>query len=141
MNLQFWDKHNQTYYILKVPTQEGRKMSIYYRKYTNAEHIKEMFGEKPSLYQIFNSQNDSTKNKQDISKKITVKELPNPLTKPNEEPPKKTKEEVLEDLPPNRTLLMINFDREFEEGEIKKWFRTIGKVRYVFIGKYSKKSK
>jgi hypothetical protein len=43
--------------------------------------------------------------------------------------------ELLEDLPPKRTLEVVSFQRDLMENELKTWFRIAGKIRKVVMGR------
>jgi hypothetical protein len=111
---------------------------LYYKKYVpKAGQIVRRRTAK--LYNAF-TRDDEEKAK--VTKpKIEQKTLSNPLLKVPEE--KKTCTEAQlgkDDLPGNRTIIAVNFDREFDVGDLKKWFGACGKVRAAYTASHKVKT-
>ena len=51
-----------------------------------------------------------------------------------------TTKKIAEELPDNRTVLVVNFDKKYQEDYIKKIFGLMGQIRRVFSGSILKKS-
>jgi len=142
--MQFFDKNDNQNYVLRIPTNAGRRLFVYYRRYKNSLTQEATIHTKKTIYQMF--QKSAAKKQEEAPKDkklggITLKTISNPLIAPKEEVVPKTDEEILDNMRSNRTLFVYNFDTEFEVAHVKTWFKTMGKIRHVFTGtKYTKKA-
>lgn len=143
--MQFFDKNDNRNYVLRIPTSAGRRLFVYYRRYQSSLTQEATMHTKKTIYQMF-QKSAAKKQKEEAPKDkklggITVKTLTNPLTAPKEEVVPKTEEDIMDNLRSNRTLFVYNFDTEFDVAHVKTWFKTMGKIRHVFVGtKYTKKA-
>ena len=64
-----------------------------------------------------------------------LKSTPNP-----DENFKETTSKIFDDLPENRTLLVINFDKQYDDGLMRKVFSTNGKIRRIESGRIKQKA-
>jgi len=142
--MQFFDKNDNRNYALRIPTKVGRRLFVYYRRYKSSLTQEATMHTKKTIYQMF--QKSAAKKQEEAPKDkklggITLKTFSNPLTTPKEEVVPKTEEEIMENLRSNRTLFVYNFDTEFEVPQVRTWFKTMGKIRHVFVGtKFTKKA-
>lgn len=156
--MQFYDKKDNKVFTLKVPTKQGRQLFVYYRLLTVQDKLSGLSYQDKQLYKAF--QKDKRKKigklARDLKEKtthsqntkrtlgdITLKTFANPLKtkkdKEKEGPKKKTDEEALDDVSVKRTILVFNFDTAFDADQVKNWFKTLGKIRNVFVGQHSQK--
>jgi len=142
--MQFFDKNDNKNFVIRVPTKQGRRLFVYYRRYDKNEKLDTLMDSKKTMYQMFQNhlgKRDVNTEPQQKLGSINVKTFINPLTQKKEIAKPKTDEDVLDDIPTNRTLFVYNFDTEFDANQVKFWFKTVGKIRSVFVGKHkSKKS-
>ena len=141
------DSQDNQYRILHIPTKEGGKLNAYFRKYTNT--CLATNDPKKSLYDILRETKANEKMKaqdeehdnQSLLGNIALKKFKNPNTDYTPGNIDKDKNKVLDEIPLDRTIYIINFETAFTEVDLKKWFRTTGKIRYVFTGSFSKNYK
>ena len=149
---------------LKVPCGNLERIFLYFKKYpkefnrTQADFTNKntslysalnqssstlnQKGNKASAIQNLNRNTPSNNIKKDS--KISVKTFENPMLKAKIEPKEeyqKTTEKIFDEIPHDRTLLVINFDKEYDKGFIWKVFSTAGKLRRVESGKIRQHAK
>ena len=142
--MQFFDKNDNKNFVIRVPTRQGRRLFVYYRRYDKNEKLDAIMDSKKTMYQMFQNQVNKAEGKPTQPQKlgsINIRTFTNPLTTKKEEQKPKTEEEILEEIPTNRTLFVYNFDTEFDANQVKFWFKTVGKIRSVFVGKHKSKKK
>ncbi|KRX07679.1 hypothetical protein PPERSA_11228 [Pseudocohnilembus persalinus] len=109
-------RDHYSYHVAHVPEQNGNKMFIYYKRYTPKGKLLDLIEGQDTLYEAFeNFKNCKIEDQQHIIEQEKI-------------------------CPISRTLIVINFDHQFQEEKIKKWFQLIGKVRKVDIGSYKNKN-
>ena len=146
---------------IRVPMGPFERKFFYFKRYPK-EFGKESFnkGDK-SLYSFMNSANSNksqnssnaynvgslnlkSRTKPTQSKpKIQIKTFGNPMMLPEkkskEDQFKNTTKKIVRDMPCNRSILVINFDKQYDEKFIIRVFGVMGKIRRVFAGNLSKK--
>ena len=146
----------------KIPRGSFERSFVYYKKYP-----KDFQAEDPEINQAFKSiyreaskltnAGKTTKQisrldlnlraRQESQKKkgIEVKTFANPYNAPKEVSKKKqfgqVSRKIVDDLPENRSMLVVNFDEEFSADYVKSVFGCMGKIRRVFKGTLKKRKR
>ena len=152
---------------LKVPCGNQERIFLYFKKYPKEFNTSQAdFSNKHnSLYTALNqSSSDKNNNKSSATlnlnrntsgsmpssnntqkgSKINVKSFENPMLKTKIDPKaefQKTTEKIFDEIPNDRTLLVINFDKQYENSFMWKVFSTTGKLRRVESGKIKQQAK
>jgi hypothetical protein len=164
------DSVMQKFQPIKVPTGNLERIFLYFKKYPkefNQSQCDTSKDNQTSLYSTLNkhsfknppsgatsSFNRATpkmtlasqapaKKAEAEKSKITVKFFENPMLKsqPNTlENFKNTTSKIFEDLPLDRTMLVINFDKQYDDGFMRKVFSTMGKIRRIESGRIKQKA-
>lgn len=128
---------------VKIPIGSFERCFFYYRQYPEDFKIfdSQFFSNEKSIYDI----HSSSKGVRLDQGKIEVKKFENPFKKFNQKSEKqkfqKTSKKILDRIPFNRTMLVINFDSEWSEKDIRNFFGVMGKIRRIFKGKLKKKKR
>ncbi|KAL4456875.1 hypothetical protein ABPG74_014513 [Tetrahymena malaccensis] len=117
-NCRYAEQSQFNYHLLTIPQSNGSKLFLYYRRYAKKKVLEAMKDESKSLYDIFDQLKAEKKQNQPLNRN----------QKGEKEP-----------VPEHRTLQIINFDRPFEDEQVKKWFKVMGKLRQVYTGSYKNK--
>lgn len=164
------DSVMQKFQPIKVPTGNLERIFLYFKKYPkefNQSQCETSDSTPASLYSTLNkhsfknppsgattsfsrptpkmtlaSQAPPPKTAAEKSK-ITVKSFENPMLKTLQNPSEnfaKTTSKIFEDLPEDRTMLVINFDKQYDDGFMRKVFSTNGKIRRIESGRIKQKS-
>ncbi len=142
------DSYLNRFQQLKVPTGKFEKVFFYFKKYPKEFLSKsEPEFDKKSAYEKLKRSNTAKKlnlnAKPTQPSKISVKTFDNPLLRQEVDRSKierDTTKKIAEELPDNRTVLVVNFDKKYQEDYIKKIFGLMGQIRRVFSGSILKKS-
>lgn len=158
------DKLLNKFQILRVPTGTHTSAFFYYKKYPadflkKTEHktnihdtMKEIHGAKSSsgviklgnkILQKSSQQPQAQKGNQSKSS-ISVKTFANPMIAEAKETKGeaflKVSQKIAEELPSNRTILVVNMDKQYTEDFMRRLFGCVGQVRRVFAGNVNRRS-
>ena len=144
------DKYLNQFQQLKVPTGKFEKAFFYFKKYPK-DFLKkdEDKAQEKSVYQKMNVGGKNKKaivnmnQKLETKSKMSVKVFDNPLLREEKDKVKEFKDttkKIADELPDNRTVLVVNFDKKYQEDYVKKVFGLMGQIRRVFSGSIMKKN-
>lgn len=146
---KFVEEHLSKFQVVKIPIGMFERATLYFKKYPK-EFIKEnanQFKPKESLYQMNAKAGINKQEKKatlNLNKpKISVKVFDNPMFKPAVDTQKQYREvteKIAQEFPDNRTVLCINFDKQYDELFMKKTFGVMGQIRRVFSGAVAKRA-
>lgn len=129
---------------LRVPTSKFERCFLYFRRYPKDFGVFEPIkvDSQNSLYQAVNLGQKSTGSSLDLNKPlIQLKTFENPYAKKQTDPKKqfnKVTQKIVEQLPHNRTMLVVSYDEKHSDDYIRSIFGLMGKIRRVVSGELKK---
>ena len=129
---------------LRVPTRKFERCFLYFRRYSKEFGVFEpvKVDSQNSLYSAVTKSFGGGKQSLDLNKPlISVKSFENPYADKKADPKKqfnKVTQKIVEELPQNRTMLVISYDERHPDEYIKSLFGIMGKVRRVVSGDLKK---
>ena len=156
MNTDRLDEITSTFHCIKVPISIKEKIFLYFRKFptesllTREQEINGGRGsdagkhQKSKRFELNMLNSGSTKKAEPSKSGLTAAKVityKNRNSHPDSTPKEKfdsTTKKIMENFPTHRSLLVVNYDKQYDEDYLRSVFGVVGKIRRVFSHSYLK---